>query len=147
MAEKRLYATTVIPGASSSAAEVPSSRIYRGMSTVGNPFNGFSLFDIDLIKQDIINHFHIRQGEKLSDPSFGCIIWDLLFDPLTPDLKDAIAKNVSEIVNYDPRVNADNITVSEYGQGIQVECELTYLPHNISESLRFRFDQDNNILQ
>ena len=147
MAEKQLYANTVIPGPSSSAAAVPVNRIYRGMSTVGNPFNGFALYDIDLIKQDIINHFHIRQGEKLSNPAFGCIIWDLLFDPLTPGLKDAIAKNVSDIVNYDPRVIVDKIIVSEYEQGIQIECEMTYLPHNISEALRFRFDQDNSILQ
>lgn len=123
-----------------------TSRAYRGLSTVSNPSKSFALYDLSLIKQDIINHFHIRQGEKLENPEFGTIIWDLLFDPLTEDLKEAIAKNVTDIVNYDPRVKVDQLIVSQYETGIQIECELTYLPYNISEALRFRFDQDNNIL-
>lgn len=145
MAEKSLYSRTVIPG-NSQPSSAPMSRAYRGISTVGNPINGFSLYDIGLIKQDLINHFHIRQGEKLEKPEFGCIIWDLLFDPLTDGLKSAIAQNVTEIVNYDPRVKVDSIVVSQYESGIQIECELTYLPYNISEALRFRFDQDNGLI-
>jgi phage baseplate assembly protein W len=104
------------------------------------------LYDIALIKQYIINHFHIRQGEKLSDPEFGTIIWDVLFEPLTDTLKDAIVKNVSRIINYDPRVNVDNITVDSYESGIQVECTLTYLPYNISESMRMKFDDNAGFL-
>lgn len=125
---------------------VPTGRAYRGLSTVSLESNSFTLYDLSLIKQDIVNHLHIRQGEKLENPEFGCIIWDLLFDPLTEELKDAIAENVTEIMNYDPRVKVDSLVVSEYESGIQVECELVYLPYNISEQLRFQFDSDNNIL-
>lgn len=146
MAETSLYTRTVIPD-NRQAAAPPTSRTYRGVSTVSDSKGGFALYDIGLIKQDLINHFHIRQGEKLNNPEFGCIIWDLLFDPLTEDLKSAIAQNVTDIINYDPRISADMITVSEYDSGIQIECDLTYLPYNISESLRFRFDQENNILK
>ena len=94
-----------------------------------------------MIKQDILNHFHIRQGERLQNPEFGTIIWDLLFEPLTEELKSAIIKNVEDIINYDPRVRADEIILTTYDSGIQIECTLTYMPYNISESLRFRFDQ------
>jgi phage baseplate assembly protein W len=104
------------------------------------------LFDIALIKQDIVNHFHIRQGERLEQPEFGTIIWDVLYEPLTEQLKELIAKNVSDIINYDPRVSVDRITVTTYESGIQIECDLTYLPYNITESLRFRFDQENGLL-
>jgi phage baseplate assembly protein W len=145
MAEKSLYTRTVIPSNKQPAA-APISRAYRGISTVANSVGNFSLYDLSLIKQDIINHLHIRQGEKLENPEFGTIIWDLLFDPLTEDLKEAIATNVTNIMNYDPRVQVNSLVVSEYESGIQIECDLTYLPYNISESLRFRFDQDNNIL-
>lgn len=122
------------------------SRIYRGISTVNNPSNTFALYDLALIQQDLINNFHIRQGEKLENPEFGTIVWDVLFDPLTEQLKELIAKNVSEIINYDPRVQAEQIVVSEYESGLQIECTLKYLPYNISESLRFRFDKENNII-
>ena len=93
-----------------------------------------------------MNHFHIRQGEKLENPEFGTIIWDALFEPLTEDLKEAIAKNVTDIVNYDPRTQANQIVVDEYEHGLQIECEINYLPYNISEQLTLRFDKDNGLL-
>jgi len=124
----------------------PTGRAYRGLSTISTPSGSYTLYDLSLIKQDIVNHLHIRQGVKLENPEFGCIIWDLLFDPLTEELKDIIAENVTEIMNYDPRVTVDSLIVSEYESGIQIECDLIYLPYNISEQLRFRFDEDNNIL-
>ncbi len=129
--EKSLYGRTVIPTNQAQKA-APSGRTYRGLSTVANDSKTFALYDISLIKQDLINHFHIRQGEKLENPEFGTIIWDLLFDPLTEDLKELIATNVTDIVNYDPRVKVDKLIVSQYESGIQIECELTYLPYNIS---------------
>ena len=54
--------------------------------------------------------------------------------------------NVTNIVNYDPRVRASGINVSEFESGIQIECTLTYLDYNISEELRIQFDKDNGIL-
>ena len=51
-----------------------SSRTYRGFSTVDVENTGFAKYDFDIIKQDLINHFHIRQGEKLTDPTFGTLI-------------------------------------------------------------------------
>tara|TARA_B100000900_G_C20586928_1_gene719987 strand:+ start:514 stop:945 length:432 start_codon:yes stop_codon:yes gene_type:complete len=117
-------------------------KAYRGFSTVNPENNTFQAYDLSLIKQDLINHFNIRQGEKLSDPTFGCIIWDALFEPLTEELKQAITENVTAIVNFDPRTSASEIQVSEYEAGLQIECTITYLQYNISEQLRIDFDKD-----
>lgn len=144
--EKSLYTRNVVSGGAKTTP-TPVSRAYRGVSTVGSPVGSFVLYDLELIKQDIVNHFHIRQGEKLENPSFGTIIWDLLFDPLTEDLKSLIVQNVTDVINYDPRVKVEQVVVSTYENGIQIECQLTYLPYNITEQLRFRFDQNNNILR
>lgn len=141
--EKNLYKRVTV---SSNAATARAGRAYRGFSTVSTANEGFSLYDFELIKQDIINHFHIRQGEKLSDPTFGCIIWELLFEPFTTAVQDAIVDNVTTIANFDPRVSVDSIVVDTYEQGISVECQITYLPYSISEQLRFRFDQQNGLL-
>ena len=124
-----------------------AQKAYRGFSTVNVESNSFQMYDLNLIKQDLINHFNIRQGEKLADPTFGCIIWDALFEPLTETLKDAIIQNVTKIVNSDPRTNVDKIVVDQYEQGIQIECTITYLPFNISETLRMRFDEDAGFLK
>ena len=118
------------------------TKFYRGFSTVNRSDpTSFSLYDFELIKQDIINHFHIRQGELLSNPTFGTIIWDLLFEPFTDNVKDAILENVTEIINYDPRVEVNEILVESYENGITIRCVLSYLPYNISEQLVFNFDQ------
>lgn len=142
--EKSLYKTVEI-STNKKPRAVVESRAYRGISTA-NPENSTNtLYDIALIKQDLINHFHIRQGEKLENPEFGTIIWDVLFEPLTENLKAAIIKNVTQIVNFDPRVSVSTIDVTPYESGLQIECELTYLPYNISEQLQFKFDEDNGL--
>jgi phage baseplate assembly protein W len=126
--------------------DIPGPKTYKGFSTVNGQTENFSLFDLELIKQDILNHFHTRQGERLMNPTFGTVIWDILFEPLTEDLKAAVAKNVQDIINYDPRVKADQVTITSYESGIQIECVLTYLPYNISQSMQLRFDQANGLL-
>jgi len=143
--EKSLYKQITVKG--NSKVEVASgSRAYRGISTVNPDNTSWVLYDIALIKQDLINHFHIRQGEKLSDPEFGTIIWDVIFEPLTDNLREAIILNVQRIVNYDPRVQVEQITVDSYESGIQIECRLVYLPYNISEQLRLTFDESAGII-
>lgn len=143
--EKPLYQKTTV-SAVSGTTQTPKSKEYRGFSTVASTTGSFSLYDIELIKQDIVNHFNIRQGEKLENADFGTIIWDCLFEPLTPDIQDAIVQDVTKIVNYDPRVKADQIIVTQYESGIQIQCVLLYLPYNISEQLQFKFDQANGLI-
>ena len=145
--EKSLYKQVSVKGSNNSdKITTEKSPKYRGFSTVDDEGSSHILHDIALIKQDIINHFHIRQGEKLSDPEFGTIIWDILFEPLTDTVKNAIVENVSRIINYDPRVQVNQITVDSYESGIQVECELSYLPYSIVEKLQLKFDEDAGFL-
>jgi|TARA_B110000977_G_scaffold100605_1_gene132032 phage baseplate assembly protein W len=145
MADQRLYNDIVVKNNRVQSSPV-KSRAYRGLSTVGKSVGNTVAYDLELIKQDLINHLHIRQGEKLENPEFGTIVWDLLFEPLTESLKEAVAKNITEIVNYDPRVQVERIVVDEYEAGIIIECELTYLPYNITEQLVFKFDEANGLL-
>ena len=126
--------------------EAPSPKMYRGFSTISSNTENFALYDFQLIQQDLLNHFHTRQGERLMNPTFGTVIWDLLFEPLTPELQDVITQNVNTIINYDPRIAASQVIVTAYESGIQIECMLTYLPYNVSQSMQLRFDQNNGLL-
>jgi phage baseplate assembly protein W len=144
-ANSKLYDKITVKGPSQ-AQTMPGTKTYKGFSTVSADSESFSLYDLALIKQDIINHFHIRQGERLENPTFGTIIWDILFEPLTEELKNLVKQNVETIINYDPRVKVDQIIITTYESGIQVECVLTYLPYNIQEALQFKFDQANGLL-
>jgi phage baseplate assembly protein W len=140
--EKKIYKeVTVNPNVTQDYGV--SSRTYRGFSTVSDEASSFVLYDLALIKQDIINNFHVRQGELLSNPEFGTIIWDILFEPLTEQLKNAIVENVTQIVNSDPRVQVDSIIIDQYESGIMIDVTLVYLPYNIAESMRLTFDENN----
>jgi phage baseplate assembly protein W len=138
--EKNLYKRVRV---NSETRRANVGRAYRGFSTVSENTENFALYDFELIKQDIINHFHIRQGEKLSDPTFGTIIWDVLYEPFTNAVKSAIIDNVTKICNYDKRVRVEEILVDTYENGIEIACTLSYLPYNISEQMLFRFDQNS----
>ena len=123
----------------------PISRTYRGFSTTSSDASNYALYDLALIKQDIINHFHIRKGEKLENPEFGTIIWDMLYEPLTEQAKQLITNDVTDIVNADPRVSVNKSIVTQLEYGIQIEVSLTYLLYNIQETMQFEFDRRNNI--
>ena len=139
-----LYKKITLPAAPNPGLTTP--KMYKGFSSVSRNSENFTLYDFDLIKQDLINHFYIRQGERLMQPNFGTIIWSLLFEPLTEQLKDLILQNVNEILNYDPRVQASNVFVTPYDTGLQIEATLKYIPYNIQQNLQLKFDQANGLI-
>lgn len=116
---------------------------YKGFSTIDQT-KKFRLADLELIKRDLLNHFAIRKGEKLMNPNFGSIIWNILFEPLTADVKALVVEDIQRIVSYDPRVRIDNILVDQLDIGLQIQIELTFLPGNQSDSLRVQFNQELN---
>jgi phage baseplate assembly protein W len=141
----KLYTNKVIAKNKASLGNSNSGTFrYRGFSSNEYKRN-YRLFDAELIKQDLINHFYIRKGEKLENPKFGTIIWDTLFENFTPEIKSAIAKDVEEIINFDKRVKVNSVTIDSTQQGIRIEAEIVILPFNLTDTLRLDFDRDNNI--
>lgn len=118
---------------------------YSGFSTY-NRQRKFKITDFDLVCQDIFNHFSIRRGEKLMNPKFGTIIWDLMFEPFTDNIRDLITEDIKTVINYDPRVVADSVTVTELDHGIQIELQLRYVLINQSQAMRLQFDRNTKAL-
>jgi len=113
------------------------------VGTIDNDFGPYSLADKELIIMDLLNHFNIRKGEKLMNPNFGCLIWDRLFDPLTPALKDAIINDVDAIVRSDPRISVlSRISIQESadGRGILLGAEIILKATNQLVNLNLLFD-------
>jgi len=138
--EKNLYKRVSV--APAKTEDVGKNNVaYRGFSTTDITRESYNLYNFEIIKQDIVNHFHIRKGEKLSDPNFGTIIWDVLFEPFTEDLRQAILEDVTTILNYDPRVNVARILVDTYESGIQVDADVIVIPYNLQQTMQFKFDQ------
>jgi len=120
---------------------------YKGFSTINNNFGGSKLTDTDLIKRDLLNHFAIRKGEKLMNGDFGTSIRDLIMDPLTDDTKALLIQEVNAVIENDPRVRSEGITLDEYENGLQVEMILRYVTDNQVENLVVRFDRPDREAQ
>ena len=118
---------------------------YYGFSTI-DQVKKFKLTDFDLVKRDLLNHFSIRRGEKLLQPNFGSIIWNMLFEPLTEETKAILVEDIKRIVNYDPRINVNGVIIDQLENGLQIQVELLYLPTTMSDQLTLVFDNQSNSL-
>jgi phage baseplate assembly protein W len=123
--------------------------LYKGYSSVNRDFGPFAISDNDLIIQDLLNHINIRKGEKLHNPAFGSIIWNRLFDPLTPALKNEIKADLDNIINYDPRFTVVSETVvqeSPDGRGLVLSFSLQFSSGNKIVDLSLLFDKNSSSL-
>lgn len=143
MAMTRLYNKKIV---ANNFAQVSTDRgtfTYRGFSSNNNKRN-YKLYDLDLVKQDLLNHFYIRKGEKLENPSFGTVIWDVLFENFTEEVRAIVSQDIEDILNYDPRVSVNSVIIDSTDQGLRIEAEVTYLPFNINERMTLNFDRSSN---
>ena len=115
---------------------------FKGFSSRADKRN-FKLYDFEVAKQDLINRLSVRKGERVENPEFGTIIYDAIFEPFTEDLKDAIVEDITANLNADPRISTEEILVSEADKGIAIQATITYIPLNITEKLRFNFDENS----
>ena len=141
----QLYNQKTVANTTAVTTENQGVFLYKGFHSQQSSKN-YRLYDIDLVKQDLINHFYIRKGEKLENPEFGTVIWDMLFENFTEEVKQIIAKDVEAIVNYDPRITVNAVTVDSTDQGIRIQADIIYLPFNVNERMTFDFDKENNII-
>ncbi len=114
---------------------------FKGFSSRAENRN-FKLYDFEVAKQDLINRLSVRKGERVENPEFGTIIYDAIFEPFTEQLKDAIVEDITANLNADPRISTEDIRVSEADKGIAIQATITYVPLNITEKLRFNFDEN-----
>ena len=84
---------------------------YRGFSTSGNEFASVSHTDFNLVKRDLMNNLNVRKGERVMRPDFGCVIWDMLFEPFTDDAHSTIVDNITEL--YFDLLNYGHMTQSK----------------------------------
>ena len=115
---------------------------FRGFSSRADRQN-FKVYDFECAKQDLLNRLSVRKGERLENPEFGTIIYDVLFEPFTDNLKDAITEYITLNLNADPRISTEEILVRQADHGIAIQATLRYVPLDITEKLQFRFDENS----
>lgn len=119
-----------------------TSHFYKGFSSVDDSNLNTRLYDFNLVKQDILNHFKTKKNERLMNPSFGSVIWDLLMEPLTDQTRILLSEDIKNICYYDPRVVVEAVDIVEYPTGFIVEITLILKSTNQADNMKLKFDQE-----
>jgi len=119
---------------------------FRGYSTIGTTWATPSLYDLSLARQDLLNHFNTRKGERLMMPQFGSIVWDMLFEPLDDRTIALLDADVRSIIKNDPRWNLESVSISEGPNSLDIEVIVNYLPSDQTITLPLTYDKGTSTL-
>lgn len=112
---------------------------FIGFSTVNRP-RQFTLTDYDLIKQDLINAFNIRQGSVPGRPAVGTTIWAFLFENQIEELQNNITQEIQRVVAQDPRITITDLQVFPQENGMLIQLQVETVSSTTAEILSVFFD-------
>jgi len=128
------------------AQKIQRTQLFRGFSTIDRINPATEITDIELIKRDLLNHFHTIKGERVMRPDFGSIIWDMLFEPFDDLVRESIVSDVEDIIAQEPRVTLVDLNIFEFEQGLRIDVDVLYQPFDVVETFSIDFDRRNGIL-
>ena len=117
------------------------TQFYKGFSTVDPANTNSKLYDLELIKQDIINQFNTRKNSRVMKPAFGSIIWDLLMEPISDQTRQALKTDITTVCTSDPRAIPTQLDLTEYPNGYILEITMLLKGTNLSSQMKLTFDQ------
>ena len=98
---------------------------FTGFSTKNKSAINHILTGKDLIIEDLMNHIMTRKGERVMMPTFGSIVHEMIFEPLTPEIKSIIEEDIRSIIEQEPRVTLDFIKVSDTDHTLTVSVTVS----------------------
>lgn len=108
---------------------------FVGFSTVENNKAPYTLTGSELVKRDLLNELYTRKGERVMNPRFGSIIWDLLMEPSSAKLQKEVEADIEGIFKKDPRVKLTKINVLVLDHSIRADVDFIFLPLNNPDTL------------
>jgi phage baseplate assembly protein W len=113
---------------------------FIGFNTI-NQVKKFTLTGYELIKQDLLNAFNIRQGELPGRPAYGTVMWTFLFENQLENLVQAIRAEIQRVAGQDPRISISDLEIYPQDNGILVQVNIQVVPSQNAERLAIFFDQ------
>ena len=114
--------------------------IYKGFSTKlwEQQGKGFTLTDVEIVKEDLLNHIFTSKGERVGMPEFGTRIPELAFEPLDASTIGIVEEDLRMVFDYDPRVQILLLDVKALpnNNAIVAFCRLQYIELNVEGDLR-----------
>jgi phage baseplate assembly protein W len=115
---------------------------FTGFSTKNRNAINHQLFDIELVIEVLMNHIMTRRGERVMLPTYGSIIHDMLFEPLTEETTGLIEEDLTNIIKDDPRCNFVSIDITDSDHTINATVKLEILPSNEPVELSIDLDRE-----
>jgi len=116
--------------------------IFTGFSTKNKNAINHQLTDKNLVIEDLMNHIMTRKGERVMLPTYGSIIHDMIFEPLTEETTELIEEDLTDIINDDPRCNFVSIEITDSDHTINAMLRLEILPTNEPVELSIDLDRE-----
>ena len=118
---------------------------FIGFSTLsGDRHDSYKLYDIQLVRQDLYNHFFTRIGERIMRPEYGCRIWNYLMEQFTPEVAELTKNEVMRICHSDSRVELIDTLVFSSGHALVVSATVNYKPFNVVDTFRLNFENNQS---
>lgn len=101
------------------------------------------LHGLELVKQDLRNHFMTRLGERRGRPQFGSIIHDLLMEPFDDQTEADVLADARRIIQSDPRVRENSVVanVDLDGHSITISAKLIEVETNMEDNFSVTFSE------
>lgn len=116
---------------------------FIGYSSVGRN-KKFTLTDSELVRQDLLNAFNIRQGQLPGVPGYGTSLWDYIFEQQTLDTQTQVIREVTRVASLDPRVSLQDVQMFPWDNGMLIQLEVLMVPSSESQLLTLFFNQTTN---
>ena len=115
---------------------------FSGFSTKNKKAINHVLTGKDLVIEDLMNHLMTRKGERVMMPTFGSIIHDLIFEPLTAEVRTLVEEDIKSIVDEDPRCEYITLELREDDHSITVYLTVSILPDNKPITLEINLERE-----
>ncbi len=116
---------------------------YKGYNTIGQT-KKFTLTGRELVKRDLLNALSIRSGELPGRPGYGTSIWNYVFEPNVPEIQRKIVAELQNLIDADPRIEAEQIEVFSQDNNILIEMNVRIFPDVDLQSFNLLFNQEEN---
>ncbi|MNE45041.1 Lysozyme [compost metagenome] len=118
--------------------------LYRGYSSFEYERTGsFTVKDIELVKLDLLNHIFTRRGSRVRMPRYGTTIPDMPFEMIDEDLLEDLHAQLTEVFEYDPRVQLLQLQVIPYYDinTVMASATLRYIEFDVVDVLNLDFNE------
>lgn len=106
----------------------------------------YSVFNVECVKKDLLNHIFTRKGERVRMRTFGTRIPDLTYQPLDQYTLAIIDEDLRAVFRFDPRVTLMDMRILPLFEqsAVEVIATLNFIYLNWTDEMQIHIDFENN---